>query len=194
METFNNYLDGEIKEIGDFKNLDPLWLENKFCNVRILLVEVDYDFAFDEIQEYKMLCFVRDYQKKQLNKLLKLRELFIMKSQLSMLCKNTKDYGFPFKTIMMKTLPKLVDNEHDHQFPIPPYRPFYSTDENDFADENSYYIKIDVCAYIQEYIVDVMEKDASFMEDHFDFDKLLKKYTDSLSDTDYKNIIENMFL
>ena len=201
MEAFNQYLDTEIKEIGDFKNLDPLWLEKKIIDLPTLLADVDIEFAFHHIQEYKMLLFVRDYQKKQLNKLLKLHELFIMKSQLSMLCKNTKDYGIPFKTIMMKTLPKLVDeqyyDEHSprNNYPITPFYGVYSTDEDDWDDENLYYIKIDVCIYIQDTMVDNIEYGwKSVMEDKFHMDEYIKTYTDSFPDTDYKNIIENMFL
>ena len=208
MEVFNNYLGVEIDEIGNV--LDLKKQEDNFYKLDDVF-EDTYDKktwfdGMEDFQVYKTMCFMVDYQNKQLEGLVKLRDLFRMKCKLSMLCKETKHWGIPLKTIAIKTLPKLVDDDYDHEWfendSITPFCKFKSlnfdwnsyTNDPNFHQGDMSYIKIDVAIHIQMAMVDNTETGMKLIyEEKFCMDLyVMNILDDSISDADYKFVVSRI--
>ena len=125
----------------------------------------------EEFQVYKTLCFMADYQNKQLNKLVHLRDIHTIKCKLSMLCTSTSNWGISY-----------FDAHFYGDFWIPS-----KTYTDEVTDERDIFNKLDRAIEIQEAMVDNIEYGTkSIMEDKFDWHKQIKFISNDTMD--YKKI------
>ena len=97
----NKYLDTQIIEIEAQSFWNPDNQEIKFHNLANVLELSEYprDGMFEDMEEfqiYKTLCFMANYQNKQLNKLVHLKGIHTIKCKLSMLCTSTSNWGMSY--------------------------------------------------------------------------------------------------
>ena len=183
---------------------DPVNQEIKFNMLGRLLEDLDgSDDVFDgmeDFQMYKILCFVTDYEKKQLKNLVHLRDMYASKCKLSMLCTSTKHYGIPFETIMTQSLPYITTEEYDDLVGSTTYtKTLYGFIRNEnfdcnrfdgkafYKDGKDYYVKINIAIHIQEAMIDNIENGPKLIfEDKLHYDEKFLK--DIYDDMDYKKI------
>ena len=197
----NKYLDTQIIEIESQPFWNPDNQEIKFHNLAHVL-ELSYptDGMFEDMEEfqvYKTLCFMVDYQNKQLNKLVHLRDIYEIKCKLAMLCTSTRKWGIPFDTVCTSSLPWIVTEDYseamcramhnNHRFvvmnPALCCTPFYS----DERDDDIYFIKLDIAIHIQENMIDnIQDGTKILMEDKLGWHIRIKFISNDTMD--YKKI------
>ena len=198
----NKYLDIQIIEIEAQPFWNPDNQEIKFHNLANVSELSDYprDGMFEDMEEfqiYKTLCFMTNYQNKQLNKLVHLRDIYAIKCKLSMLCTSTMKWGIPFNTVCTSSLPWIVTEDYSEGMcramnyyrsgvvmnPALCCSPFYS----DERDDDIYFIKLDIAIHIQKNMIENIEYGTKFiMEEKFDWHKRIKFISNDTMD--YKKI------
>ena len=197
----NKYLDTQIIEIESQPFWNPDNQEIKFHNLaHVLKLAYPIDGMFEDMEEfqmYKTLCFMVDYQNKQLNKLVYLRGIYEIKCKLSMLCTSTRKWGIPFNTVCTSSLPWIVTedysdgicrsiNYHHNDVEVNPAlycSPFYS----DERDDDIYFIKLDIAIHIQKNMIENIEDDTKLlMEDKLGWHIRIKFISNDTMD--YKKI------
>ena len=197
----NKYLDTQIIEIEAQPFWNPDNQEIKFHNLAHVL-ELSYptDGMFEDMEEfqvYKTLCFMVDYQNKQLNKLVHLRGIYEIKCKLSMLCTSTRKWGISFNTVCTYSLPWIVTEDysvnmlqsityHHNDVEVNPALccdPFSNTER----DDDIYFIKLDIAIHIQKNMIDNIEYGTKIiMEDKSGWHKRIKFISNDTMD--YKKI------
>ena len=198
----NKYLDTQIIEIEAQPFWNPDNQEIKFHNLANVSELSDYprDGMFEDMEEfqiYKTLCFMTNYQNKQLNKLVHLRDIYAIKCKLSMLCTSTMKWGIPFNTVCTSSLPWIVTEDYSvnmlqsmnyhHNWPNPALccDPFSNTERDDI-----YFIKLDIAIHIQENMINnIYEKLGSFPWIFPDYKEIIKRSNDTM---DYNKILNKI--
>ena len=198
----NKYLDIQIIEIEAQPFWNPDNQEIKFHNLANVSELSDYprDGMFEDMEEfqvYKTLCFMVDYQNKQLNKLVHLRDIYEIKCKLAMLCTSTRKWGIPFNTVCTSSLPWIVTEDYSeamcrsmnyrhndgHVNPALCCSPFYS----DERDDDIYFIKLDIAIHIQKNMIENIEDGTKIlMEDKLGWHIRIKFISNDTMD--YKKI------
>ena len=201
---YNMFTD-ELVKLENPQFWDPDNQEIKFNNLGRNLEQVEgrYDHfeGMKDFQMYKTLCFMRDYEKKQLKKMVHLREIFIIKCKLSMLCTSTRHYGIPFETIMTQSLPFIATEDYDVFLGNAKYTKTYDTivnedhfwcspfydDDCEIHEDDTYYNKIDVSIHIQHHIIFNIDNNPKVLfEDKMGYNE--ENVKDIPDDMDYKKI------
>ena len=142
--AINKYLDIQIIEIEAQPFWNPDNQEIKFHNLADVL-ELSYPRKkgifedMEEFQVYKTLCFMADYQNKQLNKLVHLKGIHTLKNELSLLCTSTSNWAVSY-----------VDAHVFCDF----WTPSKNYDYDQGSDERDLFNKLDLAIEIQEAMVD----------------------------------------
>ena len=175
----NKYLDTEIIEIES----QPLWhtgQERKFNSVGEVLKLLEENTGMfegmKEFQVYKTLCFMTDYEKKQLNKLRHLRDIYAIKGKLAMLCTSTREWGGCVYTL---ALPWRTNGYFSEEYGVP--------DDWLGIDETYVYNRLDRDIEIQEAMIKNIESvtHSNKRGSRFAYEDGRRNYKDTM---DYKKI------